>query len=85
MTTITNDWATHSWPIKVGATEYDVKCYVILTLKEVRDEYSVTGKDEQVADWNLETWVSVPENPPQHEKEIERQLMNLLSDEYGSN
>lgn len=85
MIAITNDWTEHTWPIAVGAKEYSVHLWVMLTYKEVRDEYSVTGKDVQVADWSLETWGSEPASPPEHEKEIERQLLNLLEDEYGPN
>lgn len=83
MNTINTDWTSHNFVLQVGNREYSVKCFVMLTLKETMDEYSRTGRDEQVADWNLEAWDSLPPCPSEHEKEIERQILELLQEEYG--
>lgn len=82
-TAIDYDWETHTWTLKVGQVEYDVKCYVYLTLKEVPDSYHWPARDTQVADYSLEGFDCLPPMRPEHEKEIERQLLVLLEELYA--
>lgn len=83
MTTITNDWVEHKWTLKMpDGTEYDCKAFVYLTLKEVPDSYHWPPRDTQVADYSLEGFETLPPYPRSHEKEIERQLLQLLEEEY---
>jgi len=84
-TKIDNDWAKHTWPMKVEDREYSVTAYVLVTIKGVRDEYHSFGRDEYI-DYSLEGWDSLPLcNNAKHIKEIERQLLGRLEEEYGMN
>lgn len=86
MNTITDDWVKHTWPIKTtDGAEYSVTCHVYLRIRKVPDEYSRTGRDEQICDWSLEGWETVPEQTPEQSEEIELQLLQRLTDEYGPN
>jgi hypothetical protein len=83
MTTHTEtDWEQFTFPAKVESTEYSITVHVFLTISHAPDPHHWPPWQQKI-DASLEGFDTLPPYAPEHEKEIERQIMAEIEERYS--